>query len=98
MSIKITKPQYNKALNIVANYQLQLKQKGIKTCNEFYFLWYCQFGQEHHRCIKAKSIESAINKFIIILPKTISSLDYEVKNGDKFIDISNNEKLKYLIN
>ena len=58
-------------------------------CDLYGFLWFGKNGTEHNKYIKAKNIDSAIKKFLARKPKSMTGLDYEVHNGDIYIDISN---------
>lgn len=92
----ISHNKYLEALNVIQEYKKQIKEQNKKD-NFFGFLWFNNDGAMSQRWIKATSIESACEKFLKIKPKSLSSLDYEVANGNTFIDISENKTIKHLI-
>ena len=59
-----------------------------KKCDIFVFLWFNENGKEFNKFIKAKNINSAIKKFLSKKPISMHRIDYEVQNGNKYIDIS----------
>lgn len=64
----------------------------------FQFLWGKDYWKREDnfftRYIKAKSVDSACNKFAKSLPKTLEWIDYEVAEGDQFHDITENKLLQ----
>ena len=89
----ISKRDYMKALKIVGAYESQVNTTVIKKDGRFGFLWYNVNGDGSQRWVKAKSIDSAIKKFIRNAPKTMDRLDYEVQHNNSYIDVSEKEEL-----
>ena len=92
----IGKREYNKALKVIKEYEKQ-QICVLKTDTSFGFLWFDKNDKYSQRIIRAKNINSACNKFLLNIPKTLVTIDYEVLNNNTYIDISNKKKFqKYL--
>lgn len=93
----VTKKQYIAAQKLIADYEQQLRERNViasPLCWQFMFTtddeWYLKPEPKwQFRYLKAKSLDEAVQKFIARQPKHIVRLDYEVRQGDTFHDISN---------
>lgn len=85
----ISKRDYNKALKVVNQYELEQREK-MKTSNHFGFLWFDDTRKmnDFTTIVKAKSIESACAKFLAIKPKKLFVVDHEVECNGSYFDIS----------
>lgn len=88
----ITKKEYEKAKKVVDKYESQKQEIVSKKSNKFGFLFWLS-DEDYFRSngiikeIIAKNIDDACTIFFRTASKKIKLVDYEVSNGDAFIDI-----------